>query len=769
MSANSETERRYADVVNPLAQLDLIYASAPVGLCVLDRSLRYVRVNERLAEINGVSVEDHLGRTVREVVPGIADAVERIFRRIIQTGEPVLNFEITGDTKAQPGVTRYWNESWYPLKDQAGRVIGVNIVANETTEQHRAEAALRASESCFRVAQDSSLVAFTILKCVRDETGVIVDFRWEYINPAAAKILKRDIHDLLGKRLLEVLPGNKARSRLFDAYVRVVQTGVGHELEVSYEADGISGTFHNVCTKIDDGVAIWFLDVSERHRAMEELARQREELQTTFEVIPVGVAIAQDPRCDLIAPSRRFAELLGIAPGQNESLSDPGQEQNRFRFLRNGTELPPEQLPLQQAVRTGREVRDVEFDVQHADGRVLNLMGSAAPLFDSQREVRGGIGAYVDVTPLKQVQRDLEAADRQKDEFLAMLAHELRNPLAAISNAGELLARTVAEDHRAYRVVDMVRRQVGHLTRLVDDLLDVARIRRGRIVLKRQIVELASVVQHAVETAGPLLREKRHRLTIAPSYGPLCVDGDFDRLVQCVNNVLTNAAKYTDPEGDISIAMREESGQAVVEIADSGVGIAPHVLPHVFDLFVQGDRSADRSQGGLGIGLSVVQRLIRKHGGDVIVYSEGLGHGSRFTIRLPLARQQPEPIAEVWETQAAAKRVLVVDDNADAADSLAMVLQLEGHEAKAVYTGAEAIKALESFKADVILLDIGLPHMDGYELARRIRAMPGERCFKLIALTGYSQPEDRQKAIECRLNGHLVKPVTFESLRAVLG
>jgi signal transduction histidine kinase len=374
----------------------------------------------------------------------------------------------------------------------------------------------------------------------------------------------------------------------------------------------------------------------------------------------------------------------------------------------------------------------------------------------------GGFGVvsyFRDISQQVQVRMALETADRQKDEFLAMLAHELRNPLAPIRMASELLTRTRQSDDRAQSAIDIVKRQVGHLTRLVDDLLDISRITRSRIELRRQDVVLAEVIAQALETVEPLVREKRHDVTTTSGLEPLVVNGDPARLVQCVANLLTNAIKYTDAQGRIHIETHADGEQAVITISDNGTGIASELLPHIFDLFVQSKRTLDRSQGGLGIGLSVVKRLIEMHGGSVSAFSGGAGQGATFTIRLPRIARSAASATEMSVPTVAGKRALVVDDNRDAAESLAMLLTLDGHAVEAVFSAEQALDRVVAFHPDVVLLDIGLPGMDGYEVARRVRALPGGEQVRLIALTGYGQTEDRRRALEAGFNDHLVKPV----------
>ena len=367
------------------------------------------------------------------------------------------------------------------------------------------------------------------------------------------------------------------------------------------------------------------------------------------------------------------------------------------------------------------------------------------------------------------VTKALEAADRQKDEFLAMLAHELRNPLAPIGNAGELLARLITTDPRAGAAIAMIKRQVTQLTRLVDDLLDVSRITRGRIALQPRPTDLATVITQAVEMVGPQLREYQHDLSVlASSYEPLYVNGDVARLVQCVGNVLANAVKYTAPGGEIRIRARAQETHAIITITDNGSGIAPDLLPRVFDLFVQGDRTLDRAQGGLGIGLSVVKRLIEMHGGEITVSSDGAGTGSTFEIRLPRIPRPESLTDEATPVQGPGRRILIVDDNKDAAQSLAMLLSIQGHTTQVAYSGEEALQRAVDFQPDVGLLDIGLPEMNGYKLAQKLRALDRPNGLRLIALTGYGQADDRERALSAGFDHHLVKPVDLALLERTL-
>jgi PAS domain S-box-containing protein len=382
------------------------------------------------------------------------------------------------------------------------------------------------------------------------------------------------------------------------------------------------------------------------------------------------------------------------------------------------------------------------------------------------------ISSGVDITErkladqkLRESEAALKEADHRKDEFLAMLAHELRNPIAPISNAAEALSRLV-EDDKARALVGMIQRQGAHFSRLLDDLLDVARITQGRVQLRREIISLSASVEHAIDAIQPHIKAKGHHLTVTKSSDPVHVSADKVRIEQCIANVLLNAVKYTDTGGRIRVKVGTDTDHAVVEISDTGVGIAPEFLPWVFDLFAQSERSIDRSQGGLGIGLAICRQLVEMHGGTVSATSAGLGQGATFAIRLPLLKEGVAATAGSAGTAASPRRVLIVDDNHDAADSLAMCLQLDGHRTLTVYSAESALQQAAGFDPHVVLLDIGLPGMDGYEVARRMRA--SKPSLRLIALSGYGQHEDKQRSVAAGFDAHLTKPVEMTALEALL-
>ena len=366
-----------------------------------------------------------------------------------------------------------------------------------------------------------------------------------------------------------------------------------------------------------------------------------------------------------------------------------------------------------------------------------------------------------------------EEANRRKDQFIAMLSHELRNPLAPIRAATEVIRRVAPPEPTLTRAGDVINRQVSHLTRLVDELLDVSRISQGRVVLKKEQVELERVIAQGVETARPLIESRRQELVVRMPPAPVWVSGDFVRLSQVIANLLNNAAKYTQESGRIEISAAANEGQAVIVVRDNGAGIEAHLLPQVFDLFVQGERSLDRSQGGLGIGLTLVRHLVELHQGSVEVHSRGVGQGSTFKVRLPCIavvglQSGAAPAVELAPAPSVGRRVLVVDDNVDAAESIAMYLRLERHEVKVVINAYHAIAAATVFAPHAVLLDIGLPGITGYEIARRLRQQPGHEAMVLIALTGYGQKDDRERAAAAGFDYHFVKPADPSAVQAAI-
>jgi PAS domain S-box-containing protein len=598
------------------------------------------------------------------------------------------------------------------------------------------------------------------LSSIQDQFFVL-DENWRYtlVNPRVMELTGLAEPALLGHSLFEILPavrGTAFETELFAA----ADTGTPRRFE-SYDASA-KRWFENTVYPASPGAAILVTDITERKQAQEAFRLRTAQFETLLNEAPLGMYIVDaDFRIREVNPVARpvfghIPQLIGRDFGEV------------MRILWNPTVADETLRIFRHTLQTGESYLAPERIEQRLDRGVTEYyewLIHRIPLTDGRQ---GVVCYFRDISAHVRAREQLQAADRQKDEFLAMLAHELRNPLAPIYSASELLSRTLSTQPQAQAAIATIKRQTTQLTRLVDDLLDVSRITQGRVDLKRVTLDLSSVIAQALETVEPLIREKRHEVFITADYKPLYVSGDFVRLVQCVNNLLTNAAKYTDAGGHIHIETRAKDDVAVIVIVDTGVGMSPALLPRVFDLFVQSDRTLDRSQGGLGIGLSVVKRLVEMHGGRIEARSAGVGRGSTFEISLPLVPPPAASPREVEPLKSSPKRVFIVDDNADAAETLALLLQFEGHEVQAVHTPADALEQIEAFKPDVALVDIGLPELNGYELVRRLKKQPSLAAVKFVAVTGYGQLEDRRRVRDAGFNDHLVKPVSMPALERTL-
>jgi PAS domain S-box-containing protein len=491
---------------------------------------------------------------------------------------------------------------------------------------------------------------------------------------------------------------------------------------------------------------------------------------------PVAAALTTGPQHVFQAANALFQQVAGREPLVGQTFLDV------FPDLAS-TDLP---AILDRAYQSGALVVTPEMRVplDHRGARERHFRFHLQPVQDAAGEVQGLMAVAVDITEQvaarrvlerahaerDELLRELESASRAKDEFLAMLGHELRNPLSPILTALQLMR--MRGDRRGDRERAIIERQVQHLVALVDDLLDISRITRGKIALNLERLHLADVVAKGIEMASPLIEQRRHRLAVdVPP--PLMVDGDLSRLAQVLANLLTNAAKYTALDGHISVRAQPRDGQVWIVVRDTGEGIAPEVLPRVFDAFSQEPQTSARSHGGLGLGLAIVKSLVAMHGGTITLHSHGKGHGTECVLRLPLAQgsapqtsREPETVAPA--TRADGREVLVVDDNEDAAETLGDALRTLGHRVQVAFDAPEALAMATDYVPEVALLDLGLPVIDGCELAQRLRLQPGWSHVRLIALTGYGLERDRQRARRAGFDAHLVKPVDLRTLHAAL-
>jgi PAS domain S-box-containing protein len=469
--------------------------------------------------------------------------------------------------------------------------------------------------------------------------------------------------------------------------------------------------------------------------------------------------------------NRHASQLWGREP----RLHDPV---DRFcgsfkLFHEDGRPMRHDECWMALALRDRREYNGHEVVIERPDGQRLVALAHANPIWHESGELLGAVNVLVDISERKRSEERLREADRSKNEFIAILAHELRNPLAPLRNAVTILTRAAASAADREWAVSVIRRQAKQLTRLVDDLLDLGGIANDKLELDRKPVDMADVVAAAVEISRPLIDERGHTLRLELPARPLLVNGDLMRLAQVVSNLLNNAAKYTQPPGRISLTAEQANAEVVLTVRDTGIGIPADMLSRIFDMFTQVDRSLERSRGGLGIGLTLARRLVALHGGAISAHSDGPGKGSCFTVRLPLASQPGRPAsAEDGDDRAAGNalplRVLVVDDNEDAAESLGLLLGFAGSQVRKARDGLGAVSVADEFRPQVVLLDIGLPKMNGYDSARQIRRRPWAKEVLLVALTGWGQEADRRRSKEAGFDHHLVKPVDIAQLTTLL-
>ncbi len=446
--------------------------------------------------------------------------------------------------------------------------------------------------------------------------------------------------------------------------------------------------------------------------------------------------------------------------------------------------IPPERMAEEDTIiaglKKGQRIEHFETERMRSDGRHITVSLTISPLKDDAGNVVGASKIARDMSERKRLEdslrklaSDLSEADRRKNEFLATLAHELRNPLAPMSNMLEVVKRSGNNTELLTQAHDTLERQLAQLVRLVDDLLDLNRITHDRLELRRSEVELATVVQQAVEVARPLIDAAGQKLTIDLPDEAIYLNADCARLAQVFGNLLNNSCKYTRPNGAISLSARRNGNNEVsVSVRDNGAGIPPDKLDSIFDMFMQVDRNSDRSQDGLGIGLTLVKRLVEMHGGSIEARSAGEDQGSEFVVQLPIVDKPAvasSSVSKAAPAPSSQRRILIVDDNLDSAESLAMLLELTGNQTYLAHDGVEAIESIEKYRPEVVLLDIGLPELDGHEVCRRVREQPWGKDIRIIALTGWGQDDDRRKSEEAGFNGHLVKPVDYDKLLALLG
>jgi len=885
-------------------------------IIIINYSGTILYVNPSVKDTLKYDQQDLIGKVFTDYV--LSEDKERINNQLENASSKAFDTSVEFRFLCKDNQYRYLEFNSINLKHKAG-TEGLILDCRDITERKQAKKALRLSQERFRVAQDLSLDGFTILKSLRNPAGKIIDFEWSYVNPMAAKMLNHSVSELLGQRLLNILPGNQTNSDLFECYVNVVETGDPHDIEVRYESEGIVGWFRNMAVKLDDGVAISFSDITEQKQAefalrksetvlnafiasspigmaffdhelryvyanealatmngvplshhlgrtlwevvpqmapefaprlrqilqtrqprlnfefsgevqpgiychalanhfpvclpdgellgvgvtvmeISELKRVEaalrmseafaharvQELETLMEITPVALWIAHDPHCHQMTANHTAYNLMRMPQGSVTTATPAdGSYPLPFKQYKNGQEYLPHDLPMQRAARTGQEVVD-EIEFVFEDGTVRFLYGKAVPLYHDSGEVRGVIGAFVDITERKQAERErehllareraarkeAESANRIKDEFLAILSHELRSPLNPILGWTKLLRTRQFDQAATDKALATIERNATIQIQLVDDLLDVARILRGKVSLTRHRVDLAIAIKAAIETVQ--LAAEAKSIQIQPHFiGKVgLVEGDSGRLQQVVWNLLSNAVKFTPSGGQVEVTLATVDEFAQITVSDTGIGISADILPHIFDYFRQADSSMTRQFGGLGLGLAIARHIVDLHGGIIEAESPGEGQGATFTVKLPLLPDQRKPTPNTPDCQRQPDtpplqgiRVLFVDDEADTRELIGIILQQAGAEVITMASAPEVLSQFNQLTIDILVSDIGMPQMNGYDLLQQIRGMSSSQAqIPAIALTAYAGESNQQKALAAGFQQHLPKPVDPKDL-----
>jgi PAS domain S-box-containing protein len=770
--AEEEIVRLNRDLQRRVTEFQALLEVIPIGIAVAeDPDCRRIWSNPamsrllRLPERANISLsappDEHPGFRVfedgRELRPD-----ELPMQQAIATGREVRG--VKHDLLLPDGTRVSLLNYAVPLYDEVGRVRGGLYAGVDVTDREQTERALRETERRFRAVFNQQFQFMALLA----PDGAVLEANETCFQATGIPRERVMGYPFWDTPWWDRLPEMRERWKQFVA--EALRTGGPVTGEMDYSmADGTVRHATTAVTGLRDEagrvatVIVEGRDDTDRRRAEEALRQSEQRWRTMAEALPNLVwTDLPDGQCDWL--SSQWGKYTGIP--ETELLGLNWLEMVIHPDDRERT------LKCWQDACADRGDYDLEYRIRRHDGQYRWFKTRGVPVRDDAGRIVYWFGTCTDIEDHKRAEEALREADRRKDEFLATLAHELRNPLAPLRNALQILRMPRLDAATAERSREMMERQVQHLVRLVDDLLDVSRVMRGKINLRRERVELASVVARAVETAQPLIDVQGHAVSVDLPDESLPLDADPVRLAQVVGNLLTNAAKYTEPGGHIWLTARREGGEVVLTVRDTGIGISPAMLPKVFDLFVQADHAANRSQGGLGIGLTLVKSLVEMHDGSVVARSDGQGRGSEFLVRLPLAAPREPDHGGGGESRPAeaarGRRLMVIDDNRDAAESLAMLLRLQGHEVRVAHDGPAALELLGAYRPEFVFLDLGMPGMDGYEVARRMRKRPGLAGVRLAALTGWGQSEDRRRSAEAGFDYHLVKPVEPAVLEKLL-
>jgi PAS domain S-box-containing protein len=767
------------------ARLAAIIEGSDAAIIAKDLRGTVLTWNEAAERLLGFRAEEIIGRPIDEIIPPERRHEEREILDRVVAGERVPPFGT--QRRRQDGSVIDVSITVSPIRDREGRIVGASKILRDATDRQRAQQAARTAEARLRAVVENLPTGLIVAELATEALhwnrealaihGYTADQdQHKFVESLVAE---HDLRTLAGDPIAVVdwpLPRLLAGGTFRDYELLVRNKRLGWEKILSY-----SGVMIRAAGAADIGL-LAIEDITARKRA-EAAVRKSEEaahaysaqLEAILDCVADGL-IVYDREGRTLRSTPAADELLGVPLSERERPVEERVMQQYEITAEDGRLLSRDEMVAVRAAVHGETIRGAVLRVRSRNGPARWLRMNAIPYLVEGRHV-GAVLSMTDVTDRKQAEQalrelndKLREADRRKDEFLGMLSHELRNPLAPIRNALYILERAEPASVQARRAKEVATRQIRHLTRLVDDLLDVTRIARGKIQLHKADLDAAALVRRTAEDYRTLMVERRIALSVDELTGPLVVHGDETRLAQVLGNLLQNAAKFTPAGGRVNVAIREEGGAAVIRVRDTGAGIEPALLESIFDPFTQAKQTLARSEGGLGLGLALVKGLATLHGGEVSVSSEGIGRGSEFVVRIPLARAR-EAAVQPPQARAAAsdrrRRVLVVDDNRDGAETLAELVRMLGHDVETAFDGPTALEKARGNPPDVVLCDIGLPGMDGYEVARALRSTHDGR-IRLVAVSGYAQPEDLERAAEAGFDEHIAKPPDPAQIESVL-
>ena len=733
--------------------LQTMLSSIGDGVITTDMSGRITSMNPVAQTLLGWTERDARGQLLSDVFqvvhPHTGEVIEnpttQVLREDAAVELPHRSILIAGD-----GTERPIDNTTAPLRDEEGRIIGFVLAFRDITERRKAEVALERSERELADFFDSASVPLfwlgpdgVIVRANQALLDLLGYTREEYVGRHVSRFhVDRDVVDDALARLFQ---GDSLKR--FPARIRCKNGSVKKVLIDSSSLWERGRFVHSRC---------FMFDVTEQRREEE-----------TRSLLAAIVAASDDA---IVSKT-----LDGIILSWNEAAQrlfgySPAEAIGRSIDLIIPLELRQEERKILERIRQGDRVDHFETVRVAKDGRMLDVSLTMSPVRDDSGRVIGASKVARDISERKQVDAALRNADRRKDEFLATLAHELRNPLAPIRHSLEILLRSEGDPRLFRHATEILGRQLSHMIRLIDDLLDISRITRDKLQLRRMRVDLASIVRHAVEASRPLAERDQQTIDVTLPDQPIYLDGDPVRLTQVFSNLFNNACQYTEPGGRIWLTAERQKDEVVLLVRDSGIGMPADQLDGIFEMFAQVDEDSERPRRGLGIGLTLVRRLVQLHGGTVTARSEGRGLGSEFEVRLPILEAEPEldEPAPINAPDGGTRHILVVDDNRDSAESIATLLQMSGHQTSIVHDGLAAVEAAERIRPDVVLLDVGLPKISGIDACRRIRSHPWGKSIVIVALTGWGQENDRRSTKEAGFDAHLVKPVNYDELLQLL-